>query len=163
MSLAGEILLERLDRRIMAAGLEADRDRHARQIGRVRDRRVGRHENAGRRDRIGIGIEPGMAVRRRDIDRPVAGAAHVGLAALLDALEGALRALVVVLAAGRADQLAELVVEAFGAEVALFLGHPFLQTKMRLDDELAHGAFLFAQVASNSTSSAPSGTCSPTA
>ncbi len=121
-------------------------------------------------DRIGVGVEPGMAVRGRDGHGPVAGAAHVGLAALLDALEGARGALVVMLAGGRADQLAELVVESLGAEVALLLGHPLLQTKVRFDDELAHGVSSraalrepFYQPASNSTSSAPSTTCSPTA
>ena len=85
-----EVLLQRLDRRIVAARLEADRDRHAGKVGRRADGRIGGNEDARRRDRIGVGIEPGMAVRGRDVDRPVAGAAHVGLAALLDALEGAL-------------------------------------------------------------------------
>src|SRR5258708_29719075 len=103
-----------------------------------------------------------MALGGRDVDRPVAGAADISFAARLDALEGPLRALVVMLAAGRADQFAEFVVEALGAEVAFLLGHPLLQAKVRLDDELAHGSLL-AQLSSNSTSSAPSATCSPTA
>src|SRR5262249_27814492 len=34
----------------------------------------------------------------------------------------------------------ELVVEAFILEVPLFLGHPFLQAKMRFDDELGHAS-----------------------
>ena len=80
-----------------------------------------------------------MAARGRDIDGPVAGAADVGLAALLDALEGAVIDLVVVLALGGADQLAEFVVEALVAEIALFLGDPFLQPEMRFDHELGHG------------------------
>jgi hypothetical protein len=141
IDLAGrEILLQRLDRRIVAAGLEADRDRHPGKVGRRADGRIGRNENARWRHRIGVGIEPGMAVRGRHVHGPMAGAAHVGFAALFDALEGAFRALVVVLAAARADQLAELVVEALGAEISLLLGHPLLQAKVRLDDEFAHTA-----------------------
>src|SRR5258708_36968858 len=112
-----------------------------------------------------------MTVRGRHVDRPVAGTAHVGFTALLDALKGALRPLVVVLAVTRTDQLAELVVEAFGVEIALLLGNPLLQPKVRFDDELAHGgsscdrksARPFDQVASNPISSAPSPTCSPPA
>src|SRR6185436_9011502 len=77
---------------------------------------------------------------------------HVGLAALLDALEGARGALVVMLAGGRADQLAELVVESLGAEVALLLGHPLLKTKVRFDDELAHGIPLARPVVLRPTS-----------
>ena len=80
-----------------------------------------------------------MAVRGRNVHRPMAGAAHIGLAALLDALEGALVDLVVMLAVGRADQLTEFILEAFGAEIALLFGDPFLQTKVRFDDEFAHG------------------------
>ena len=80
-----------------------------------------------------------MAGGGRDIHGPVAGAADVGLASLLDTLERALVDLVVVLARGRADQFAEFVVETFGAKIALFLGDPFLQPKMRFNDELAHG------------------------
>jgi hypothetical protein len=80
-----------------------------------------------------------VAVRGGDVDGPVAGAADVGLAALLDALEGAFIDLVVVLALGRTDQLAKLIVEPFVAEVALLLGHPFLQTEMRFDHEFGHG------------------------
>src|SRR5437868_15384472 len=88
-----------------------------------------------------------MAVGRRHRHRPVAGAAHVGLAALLDALERARGALVVMLAGGRADQLTELVVQSFGAEVAFLLGHPLLQAEVRFDDELAHGVPLARPVA----------------
>jgi len=141
VDLAGrEVLLQRLDRRIVAAGLEADRDRHPGKVGRRAYGRIGGNENSRRRDRVGVGIEPGMAVRRRHVDRPVTGAAHVGFAALLDALERAFRALVVVLAVARPDQLAELVVETLGAKVALLFGHPLLQAKVRFDDEFAHAA-----------------------
>jgi len=70
----------------------------------------------------------------------MAGAADVRLAPPLDALKGTLRALVVMRPGGRADPLAELVVEAFGAGVALLLGDPLLQAKVRLDDELAMAA-----------------------
>ena len=70
----------------------------------------------------------------------MAGAADVGRTPLRDALEGALGAPVVMLPARRADELAELVVEPLGAEVALLLGDPLLQAKVRLDDELAMAA-----------------------
>ncbi len=40
---------------------------------------------------------------------------------------------------GGADQFAKFIVEAFGAKIALLLGDPLLQAKMRLDDEFAHG------------------------
>ena len=134
----GHVLLERLDGGVVAARLEADRDRHAGQVGRRLHGRVGGNEDAARGDRVGVGVELGVAARGRHVDRPVAGAGDVGLAALLDRLEGAdLAALGVVGAAAGADQLAELVVEALGAEVALLLGDPFLQTEVRLDDELA--------------------------
>ena len=54
-----------------------------------------------------------MAGRGRDVHGPVAGAADIGVAAALEGLIGAnlFAALVVVLAAGRADQLAKLVIE----------------------------------------------------
>src|SRR5690349_19553929 len=80
-----------------------------------------------------------MAVRRRHVHRPMAGAADIGCAPFLDALKGAFIGLVVMLAGGRADQFAEFVIEAFGAEIALLLGNPFLQAKVRFDDEFAHG------------------------
>ena len=64
----------------------------------------------------------------------------LALAALLDSLIRAdLVALVVVLAVGRLDQLAEDVVEAFVFEVALLFGDPFLQPEMRFDDEFFLG------------------------
>src|SRR5215475_10083522 len=117
----------------MAAGLEADGDRYAGEIGRRADLRIRRHEDPGGRDRIDVGVELGVTLRGGDVDRPMAGAAHVGLASLLDALEGAFVDLVVVLAFGRADQLAKLVIESLAAEIALLLGHPLLQAEMRFD------------------------------
>jgi hypothetical protein len=68
----------------------------------------------------------------------VTGAADIGLTSLFDALERALVDLVVVLALGRANQLAKFVFEAFGEEIAFFLGNSFLQTKVRFDDEFGH-------------------------
>src|ERR1051326_7337726 len=69
----------------------------------------------------------------------MAGAAHVGAAALFDALIGAVSVtLVVMLAAARADELLEIVIKAFSAKVILLLRDPFLQPKMRLDHELGH-------------------------
>ena len=89
ISSGAHVLLERLDGRVVAAGLEADGDRHAGEIGGVADRRVRRHEDAGGRDGIDVGVELGVAVGGGDVDGPVAGAADVRLASLLDALEGA--------------------------------------------------------------------------
>ena len=72
-----------------------------------------------------------MAGRGRDVDCPVAGAADIGVAPSLKRLIGAepFAALVVMLAAGRADQFAKLVIEPFRCEIALLLGNPFLQPK----------------------------------
>ena len=69
----------------------------------------------------------------------MAGAGDVGLAAFFDGLERAdLVAPDVVRPAARSDELPEFVVEALVSEVTLLLGHPFLQAKMRLDDEFGH-------------------------
>ena len=81
-----------------------------------------------------------MAVRGRNIYRPMTGAAYIRLTALLDALEGALIDLVVVLAFGRADQLPEFILQPFREKIALLLRNPFLQPEVRLYDEFAHGA-----------------------
>src|SRR5262249_38790582 len=78
-----------------------------------------------------------------DSDGPMAGAAHVGRAAALEALHGAdLVALVVVLAVGRLDELLKDIVEPFILEVALLLGHPFLQAEVWLDHEFFLECFL---------------------
>src|SRR5262245_61834132 len=72
---------------------------------------------------------------------PVAGAAHALVAALLEALVGAVlvRRLVGLADVVLPPAIAEDVLEALGAEIALLLGHPLLQAEMRRDDELAHG------------------------
>src|SRR6185295_14829083 len=63
-------------------------------------------------------------------------AAHVRLAPLLERLIRAdPRALVVNFAVRGLDLLAEHVVEPLVREVTLLLGHPFLQSEMRIDDE----------------------------
>src|SRR6476646_2843231 len=81
-----------------------------------------------------------MAPAGGDVDGPMAGAADVGLAALFERLEGADPVtLVVNRALGRLDHLLENVVEAFVAEIAFFLGDPFLKAEMRLDDKRRHG------------------------
>src|SRR6185437_9052121 len=103
------VLLERLDRRVVAARLETDGNGDAGKIGGRPDRGIGGDEDTGRGDGIDVGIQLGMALGGRDVDGPVAGAAYIGLASLFDALEGALVGLVVVLAGGRADQFAEFV------------------------------------------------------
>ena len=47
----------------------------------------------------------------------------------------------VVLAAGRLDQLAKFVVETFLGEIALVVGDPFLQAEVRFDQEFRHGSY----------------------
>src|SRR5262249_40662046 len=104
---------------------------------RFSDWRILGHEDARRRHRIDAGIKPAIALRRGDADGPMAGAAHVGAAGAPERLHGAdLVAPVIVRAAGRLAQLPENVIEAFVLEISLLLGHPFLQPKVRLDDEL---------------------------
>src|SRR5580698_8380191 len=104
----------------MAARLVTDRYRHASQIGRRFDLGISAHKNARWRDRIGIGEQLGVAARRRDVDRPVAGAGDVGLAPLLDALKRpALSCCGVVGTVGGANELVELVIETLGAKVPL--------------------------------------------
>ena len=74
----------------------------------------------------------------------MAGAAHVAVATRFDVLVGAdlvrrgVRAGEVLTLEG----LAELVVEPFGLEIALFLGHPLVQTEVRRYQEF--GLFLAA-------------------
>src|ERR1700752_5385657 len=79
-----------------------------------------------------------MTVGGGDVHRPMAGATDIGFASFLDALESAMAALVVMLAAGRADQFAEFIIESLIAKIALFFRNPFLKPKMRLDDEFGH-------------------------
>src|SRR5262245_25931306 len=107
------------------------------------DRRFRRDENPARRHRVGVGIELAMARRGRDVDGPMAGGAHVAGAALLEGLVGAdLVAQVMDLAVLRRGLLAKLVSEPLRGEIALFLGHPFVQPEMRGDDELGHVGLL---------------------
>src|SRR5437899_11256162 len=85
-----------------------------------------------RRHRVGIAIELAVTGRGGHAHRPVAGAAHVGRPAALERLVGPHPITPVVdLAVGRLDQLLEDVVEAFVPEVALLLGHPFLEPEVR--------------------------------
>jgi|HubBroStandDraft_4_1064222.scaffolds.fasta_scaffold40788_2 hypothetical protein len=67
----------------------------------------------------------------------MAGAIDVGGAALFEGLVGAglLSILVVRLAVRRSHGFLEDVFETFVREVAFLVGDPFLQPKMRLDDE----------------------------
>src|SRR6476660_9084035 len=70
------------------------------------------------------------------------GAAHIGFPSLFDGMIGAnLVRLDVVAAVGGLDKFQELVIQAFGSEIAFLFRNPFVQAKMRLDDELAHGSF----------------------
>src|SRR5215469_12846738 len=80
-----------------------------------------------------------MPPGRCHVHCPVAGASHVRLPPLLYALEGTrLPDCSVMRAIGRANEFPELVLQPFNAKIALLFGNPFLQAKMRLDDELRH-------------------------
>src|ERR1700755_2885292 len=80
-----------------------------------------------------------MTARGRDVDRPMACTGHVRLAPLLDAWKRpALSRRGVVRTITGANKFLELVVESLGTEVAFFLRHPFLKTKMRFDLECRH-------------------------
>ena len=127
------VLLERLDGRVMAARLVAYRDRHAAQVlGRL-DRRLGRHEHRRGGNRVRVGVHLGVALGCGDVDGPVAGAAHVAVAARFDVLVGAdlVRRGVRVGEVLAFESLAELVIEAFGLEIALFLRNPLMQAEVR--------------------------------
>src|SRR3984893_18176625 len=56
------VLLERLNRRIVAAGLVAHRNGNAGEIVRRLDRRGGGNKHAGRRHRVNIRVEPAVAL-----------------------------------------------------------------------------------------------------
>src|SRR3954465_3068259 len=134
------VLLERLDGRIVAARLVADRNRHAAQVFRRLDRRLRRHEYRRWRHRIGVGVHLGVALRGGDVHRPVAGTAHVRIAPRLDVLVGAdlVRRGVRLGEVLALEGLAELVVQAFGLEIAFLLGSPLVQPEMRGDQKLCH-------------------------
>src|SRR5262245_29430957 len=77
-----------------------------------------------------------MALGGSDVDRPVAGAADVGLAAALEGLKRAdLVAEIVRGTVARLDGLTEFVVESLGFEVALLLRDPFVQPEVRFDQK----------------------------
>jgi len=75
-----------------------------------------------------------------DVDGPVAGAADVGVAALLDVLVGAdlVRRRMRLGEVLTLEGLAELVIEAFRFEIALLLSHPFMEPEVRRDEEFGH-------------------------
>src|SRR5580765_7136700 len=92
------------------------------------------HEDPTGRDRVAVGVELAVADRRRHIHGPVASAAHVGVAALLEILEGAdlvRRGMVF-------EDPMKLVVESLRLEVTLLLGDPLVQAEMWRDAELRH-------------------------
>src|SRR3984957_17511081 len=72
-----QILLQRLDGRVVAPGLVSDRYGNIRELRRLGDRRIGRNENAGGRDGISVGVEFAMTCGSRDVHGPVAGAADI--------------------------------------------------------------------------------------
>ena len=81
-----------------------------------------------------------MAAGSGDVHRPVAGAADVRLASLLEALEGPhlVRERVRFLQLLPFPDAAKLVVEPHLPEVTLLLRDPLVKPEMRADDELAH-------------------------
>src|SRR5207248_9729101 len=79
------------------------------------------------------------ALGRRNVHRPMAGAADIRFASFFERLEGAdFVAFVVNLTVGRAHQFAEFIIKPLGAEITFFFRYPFVQTEMRLDDEICH-------------------------
>ena len=138
------VLLERLDGGVVAARLVADRDRDALEVRRFPHRRLRRHEHRGRRHRVRVGVELAVTGRGGDVHRPVARAADVTAASLLEGLVGAhlVGGGVLFRRVPGAVVVAELVVEALVAEVALLLGDPFLQPEVRRDHEFRHRGLL---------------------
>jgi hypothetical protein len=129
-------LLQRLDTGVVTARLIAHGERDSRQILGLANRRIGRHEDRGRRHRVGARVQLAVAGSRRDIHGPVAGAADIRGAAGFQRLVGAhLGALVMDLAGGLLHFLVEGVLEPLVAKISLLLGHPFLQSEVRLDHE----------------------------
>src|SRR5437868_4793731 len=135
-----QILLQGLDRRVMAARLVPDRDRYAGEIGGVLDVGVRRHKDRGGGHRIGVGVELAVADRGGDIDGPVTGAADVAVAAALKGPIGADLVAEIVDPAGRGrrELVAELAIEPFVPEIALVARHPFMEAHMRRYDEFRH-------------------------
>src|SRR5262245_23768294 len=135
----------------MAAGMVADRYVLSRQFLRCADRRVRRHHDAARRDHVGFAPHPSDLLGGGLIDRPVAGAGNVRFDtlvafALLVGFERAgkdvddLAAGVDFLLAFRRQAAAKFIIESHGAEIALLVSYPFLQTPVRLDREFCHDA-----------------------
>src|SRR6185295_9089593 len=103
--------------------------------------RFGGDVDPARSYRIRARIEPAVPRRRRHVDGPVAGRAHVTGAPALESLVRANSvAKVMALSVGRRQLLAKLVGEAGVAEVALLLGNPLVQPHVRCDDECGHQA-----------------------
>jgi hypothetical protein len=98
-----------------------------------------------RGDRICVGIELSVPIRGGDIHGPVACAAYIGGTALFENLVSAnLVAEIVPFPILGDDFVAELIVQALGRKVALFLGYPLLQPHMGRYDELGHANLLQA-------------------
>src|SRR5215469_9553871 len=103
------------------------------------DRRFRRYKHCRGRYRIGLGVELAMTDRGGDIDRPVAGAADVGISPSLDRLIGANLVAEVVdpLGWGR-ELIAEFVVKPLAVEIPLVARYPLVQPHMRGDNKLGH-------------------------
>ncbi len=84
-----EILLEPLNGGVVAARLIADRNRHAGEIGRRLHQRIPAARKCRTAKRNSIGVELAVAVRGRDIHRPMAGTADIAGASGLECLVGA--------------------------------------------------------------------------
>src|SRR5688500_2935774 len=129
----------------MTAGVVADRYRNVGEFIGLLNSRVGRHEDARRRD--GVGAAPHLTVTRgsRHIHRPVTSGAQIAAAAIFDrfkspALDVFRRRLdgldVRRPCHDRFDE--EFVIQSCVLKIAFPLGHPLLKTPVRLNSKFTH-------------------------
>ncbi len=136
----GKHRLQGLQRREMAARVIPDADRHPGQVFRPPDRRLRRHEDAARRDRVRLGNQlPGPLARRR-ARGPVTGTAHARpVPPGPERLERAGLDLSRAVPADAVDSVVaagdKAVLQTLGGEVVLLLRDPLLQPAMRHDLE----------------------------
>ncbi len=110
----------------MAAGLIADRNRNTGEIIRSLDLGVARYKDARGGNGIRVAIELAVTFRRCNVDCPVARATDVGRPAFFKRLICAAVAGVMRLAFSSLNRFVKYVVEAFGPEITLQFGDPFL-------------------------------------
>src|ERR1700742_1676988 len=111
----------------MAAGLVPDSDGDTLQIRGRSHRRIRGNKNSAGRNRVRIRIELPVPVGGGDVYRPVASATDIAGTASFEGLVSSLAiSQIMLLGALGANRFAELVIEAFLAEITFGIGHPFL-------------------------------------